>query len=192
MGNEVFTMDQAIIWARDTVVAGLAKAAGIPVRLSDEQDPEEEPPYAYYSMITPYVPTGEYGNHVRQAVKIPGAKETYIRDIREENPEMSLSFTFCSRNRTADDGTEINGETEALQLAARGAAWFLNEGGTSLSAAGLAVLRVGSFASRSGILADEYVRRWGFDAAIRYKALSVRYDGRIERVHLKQGRSGNA
>lgn len=192
MGNEVFTMDQAIIWARDTIVAGLAKAAGIPVRLSDEQDPEEAPPYAYYSMITPYVPTGEYGNHVRQAVKIPGAKETYIRDIREENPEMSLSFTFCSRNRTADDGTEINGETEALQLAARGAAWFCSEGAASLSAAGLAVLRVSSFASRSGLLADEYVRRWGFDAAIRYKALSVRYDGRIERVHLKQGRSGNA
>lgn len=39
-------MDQAIIRARNLVVARLAAHLGIPVRLSDEQDPEAEPPYA--------------------------------------------------------------------------------------------------------------------------------------------------
>lgn len=42
----ILTMDQAIIRARNLVVARLAAHLGIPVRLSDEQDPEAEPPYA--------------------------------------------------------------------------------------------------------------------------------------------------
>jgi len=184
----IITMDQAIIRARNLVVSKLAAAVAIPVRLSDEQDPEAPPPYCYYSFISPYVPTGEFGNHTRQVIVDPETQTKYIRDVRAEYPEMILSFTFCSRNRQAEKGEEINGETEALQLAAKAAGWFVQEGGFALSMDGLAVLRVNNLASRSGILADEYVRRWGFDVAIRYKAQTIRIDGIIERVITKQNK----
>ena len=185
--DDILTMDQAILRARNIIVSKLIKALGIPVRLSDEQDPEALPPYAYYSFISPYISSGEFGNHTRRVIVDPGTQDRYIQDIRAEYPEMALSFTVCSATRI-QNGVEINGEAEALQLAAKGVGWFKHAGATELSFDGLVVLRVDNFASRSGLVADEYVRRWGFDVAIRYKAQTIRIDDIVERVITKENK----
>lgn len=184
MADEVILMDEMIIKARNIIISGLAAATGVAVRLSDEQDPEDEPPYAYYSIVTPYASTGEFGSHIRKVVKDAEDGKKYIHDYRYEHPEMVLSFNFCSANRQLDDGTSINGENEAMSFAMKGVAWFKNEGAAALSASHLVVLQITNCASRSGILADEYIRRWGFDAAVRYKAITKRIDDIVENANV--------
>lgn len=172
--DNLVLMDEEILRARNLVVSGLAAATGVRISLSDEQDPAADPPYGYYSVITPYASTGELGSHTQIPGMDPETGRKYLTDVRAEYPEMVLSFSFCSANRQLPDGTQVNGEAEAMALALKGAAWLLHEGREKLSFANLVILRVGNSASRSGTVGDVYVRRWGFDAAIRYKALTAR------------------
>jgi len=185
MADEVILMEDMIIRARNIIVSRLAAATGVPIRLSDEQDPDAEPPYGYYSIVTPYAPTGELGSYTQRTEVGPDGQK-YIEDIRSEHPEMALSFSFCSANRQAPGGEQVNGETEAMSLAMKAAAWFLHEGRTDLSFEGLVVLRVSNCSSRSGIVGDVYVRRWGFDVTVRYKAMTVRYERIAESVRVIQ------
>lgn len=184
MGDERMTMEEAVIFYRNRVVSLLSAATGVSIRLSDEQDPEALPPYGYYSLITPYASSGELGNHVRTVITDVQTQKLYIQNIRAEHAQMHFSFTFCSKNRHLAGGADIVGENEAMQLALKGAGWLRQEGAQALSLIGLAVLRVGNLASRSGVIADEYVRRWGFDVALRYKAITVRTDDIVERINV--------
>lgn len=176
-------MDEIILWGRNTIVSALADAIGVKITLSEEQDPMAEPPYGYYSVITPYAPGGEFGTHIRLVAVDPQTSQKYLDDIRAEYPEMLLSFTFCGTNRQLPDRSEVNGEAEALALAMKGVAWFLQVGKSELSAKHLVVLRVSNAASRSGTVGDVYVRRWGFDVAIRYKAMTVQRLDIVEHVN---------
>lgn len=187
MADEVILMEDMIIRAKNIIISKLAAATGVTIRLSDEQDPEAPAPYGYYSFVTPYVPTGELGSHTQRTLTDPGTGEKYIQDICAEYPEMALSLSFCSANRQTSGGEQINGETEAMNLAMKAAAWLLNKGRAELSLEhDLVVLRIGNCASRSGIVGDEYVRRWGFDMSVRYKAMTVRDDQIAENVRMIQ------
>ena len=180
--DSIMTMDKAILWIRNTVVSMMAAKLGIPIALSDEQDPKVPPSYGYYSFVTPYAPTGELGSHTRMVIVDPETQQRFIQDVRAEYPEMVLSFSFCSSNRILEVETETIGENEAMSLAMGGAAWLLQEGRAALSLLGIVVLRVSNAASRSGLFADEYIRRWGFDVTIRYKAITIRRDDIIEKI----------
>ena len=179
--DDIVTMDEAVINAVNSVISKLYKFLEIPIRLSDLSMPEEDYPYMYYNFISAYIPQNELGNHKRIVIAEPGYQKKYIHDIREEHPEMSLSFTACSANRD-ENGTWINGEAEAMQIATKAVGWFSHEGAEALMFDNLAVVNVSNFTSRSAILVDEYVRRWGFDVNIRYKAVTVRVDDVVEKM----------
>ena len=169
--DEIITMEHEIIRIRNLVVSELAKETGTQITLSDEQDPTADPPYGYYSVISPYVSSGELGSHVQRTAIAPDDGCRYIENIRFEHPEMVMPFNFCSNN-----------DAEAMQLTMKAAGWLLHEGRSLLSLENIVVLRVGNAASRSGLIGDEYVRRWGFDVTIRYKALTVRKDEIIQQA----------
>ena len=184
--DEMILMEDMVIHTRNIVVSKLAATTGLNISLSDEQNPEDEPPYGYYSIISPYVPTGEMGSHIQHTETNPDTGEKYIRDVRYEHPSMVLSFNFCSRNRKLANGVQVNGETEAMSLAMKAVAYLKHAGVEALSNEGAVVLSVSNCASRSGIVGDEYVRRWGFDVTLRYKAITVNNIGIAEEVRTNQ------
>lgn len=80
-----------------------------------------------------------------------------------------MSFTFCSQNREAEDGSYIYGEDEALDLAEKGHGFFLLNGHCiSVGSEDIVIRNVGSVAGRSGFVVEDTVRRYGFDVRIAY------------------------
>lgn len=182
--DKIITMDEEILRARNLIVSKLAAETGVIIQLSDELEPETDPPYGYYTFITPYASTGEMGIHTQIREIDSGTGKLYIKAVRSESPSMVLSFNFCSKNRKLPDGTQINGENEAMALAAKAVAYLKHDGATVLSFAELVVVGVNNFSSRSGIIGDEIIRRWGFDLTVRYTANTIRKDGIVENVRI--------
>ena len=88
---------------RNRLISSLWDYLGCPVILSNQVQPEAEPPFCIYTVTAPYIPDGGMGDYeisdVAEGVKIS----------RMEMPSATFSFTFCSQNRTAEDGSAVNG-----------------------------------------------------------------------------------
>ena len=80
---------------RNRLISSLWDYIGCPVILSNQVQPEAEPPFCIYTVTVPYIPDGGMGDYeiadVAEGVKIS----------RMEMPSATFSFTFCSQNRTA-------------------------------------------------------------------------------------------
>ena len=96
---------------RNRLISSLWDYIGCPVILSNQVQPEAEPPFCIYTVTVPYIPDGGMGDYeiadVAEGVKIS----------RMEMPSATFSFTFCSQNRTAENGSAVNGEDEAWAVA---------------------------------------------------------------------------
>ena len=96
---------------RNRLISSLWDYIGCPVILSNQVQPEAEPPFCIYTVTAPYIPDGGMGDYeiadVAEGVKIS----------RLEMPSATFSFTFCSQNRTAENGSAVNGEDEAWAVA---------------------------------------------------------------------------
>jgi len=166
---------------RNTITKRLESYLGIPVELSDQTSPVPDYPFCYYSVITPYAPTGEFGNYSIQ--DNPG--ETTITTIRTEQPSATFSFVFCSENRwTLDEtGAEIEpyiyGEDEAQSLAEKAQGFFLLTEYSVLSNLGIVVVDVTNTTNRTTLVVDEAARRYGFDVRVRYMRSDSRTDGTV-------------
>lgn len=169
---------------RNTIMTRLEQYLGIPVVLSDQAAPMPEFPFCYYSITTPYAPTGEMGNY--RIEDIPG--ETKITTTRREQPSATFSFTVCSINRWTKDanGAEVEpyifGEDEAQNLAEKAQGFFLVAGYDILSNLGIVVVDVTNTANRTTLVVDEAARRYGFDVRVRYTREDSRTDGTIKTV----------
>ena len=84
---------------RNRLISSLWDYIGCPVILSNQVQPEAEPPFCIYTVTAPYIPDGGMGDYeisdVAEGVKIS----------RMEMPSATFSFTFCSQNRTAENGS---------------------------------------------------------------------------------------
>ena len=89
---------------RNRLISSLWDYIGCPVILSNQVQPEAEPPFCIYTVTAPYIPDGGMGDYeiadVAEGVKIS----------RMEMPSATFSFTFCSQNRTSENGSAVNGE----------------------------------------------------------------------------------
>jgi len=163
---------------RNPITARLEDYLGIPVKLSDQTSPVPDPPFCFYSVITPYATTGEQGDY-----DVSNITETsQVTITRTEQPSATFSFTFASFNRWSKDASGndcepyINGEDESQSLAEKAQGFFLMTERDALSNKGIVVVDVTNATPRISLVVDEAARRYGFDVRIRY----TRADSRIE------------
>ena len=107
---------------RNRLISSLWDYIGCPVILSNQVQPEAEPPFCIYTVTAPYIPDGGMGDYeiadVAEGVKIS----------RMEMPSATFSFTFCSQNRTAENGSAVNGEDEAWAVADKAISYLSTQG----------------------------------------------------------------
>ena len=65
-----------------------------------------------------------------------------VKISRMEMPSATFSFTFCSQNRTAENGSVVNGEDEAWSVADKAISYFKHAGQDDFLALGVAVVDV--------------------------------------------------
>ena len=163
---------------RNRLISSLWDYIGCPVILSNQVQPEAEPPFCIYTVTAPYIPDGGMGDYeiadVAEGVKIS----------RMEMPSATFSFTFCSQNRTAENGSVVNGEDEAWSVADKAISYFKHAGQDDFLALGVAVVDVGQAQDRTTLLVDEAARRVGFDVQIRYTRIDERETASIEKFKI--------
>lgn len=164
---------------RNHVVKLLWSGLGIPVILSDQAQPEVDPPFLIYSVTSPYSSTGELGD-----ITWRSDGEEGILEDRMEMPSATLSFTACSENRTGEDGEEISGADEAEDLADRAVAFFKHLGYDDFSRLGICIVDVGPVQDRTTLMVDEASRRKGFDVRIRYTRTDTRKISTVENTNI--------
>ena len=107
-----------------------------------------------------------------------------VKISRMEMPSATFSFTFCSQNRTAENGSVVNGEDEAWSVADKAISYFKHAGQDDFLALGVAVVDVGQAQDRTTLLVDEAARRVGFDVQIRYTRIDERETASIEKIKI--------
>lgn len=152
---------------RNALVLALAEYVGHPVLLANQVQPEEDPPYIVWAMLSDYSPDGSLGHYSTE-----DAGEGYALSVRAEQPTTTLSFTACSINRSGvgKDGKPfyVLGADEAQELAGKAQGFFLHCGRYSIEKAGFTVVEVTNAAPRDALELDEMGRRFGFDVRLRY------------------------
>lgn len=149
--------------ARNAIVYLLEQHIGCPVDLSEQIADQPDYPYSYYSVLSSRNSNHAFG--LQETAK--KGEETIKR--RSEPVSATISFTFCSMNRSTEDGGYIFGEDEALELAEKAHGFFLlNAHNISTDAGDIVISNVGPVAKRSGFLVEETVRRYGFDIRFNY------------------------
>lgn len=152
------------VQARNAIISGLNAHVGIPVNLSDQIADIPKFPYGYYSVLAPRISRHAFG---LQEVETRG-NEAFR--VRSEPIEATMSFTFCSQNRYAEDGvTYIYGDDEALELAEKAHGFFLLNGHNIATEYGDVVVgNVGNVSSRTSFWVEDAIRRYGFDVQFSY------------------------
>lgn len=151
----------------NALIKALAEYVGAPVLLSSQVQPEGDPPFIVWSVLSDYAPDGSLGHY-----SLEDGGEGAVVSVRMEQPTATLSFTAYSINRAVTpEGGEpryILGMDEALDLATRAQGFFLHGGRYSIQAAGFVVVEVSNAMPRDALELDEMGRRFGFDVRLRY------------------------
>ena len=163
---------------RNNLISHLWDYLGCPIVLSNQVQPEEKVPFGIYSVTTSYVSDGGLGDYSMRDIG-DGVEIT-----RMEMPSATISFTFCSQNRTGPEGEAISGADEAEMLASKAAGYFLHAGYDDFLRLGIAVVEVGQTQDRTVLIVDEAARRVGFDVRIRYTRVDTRKVSVIERTQI--------
>lgn len=164
---------------RNYLAKGLTGYLGVPVVLSSQVAPEAPVPYGIYTVTVPYVPDAGMGNHTHLV------EGDSIHNVRREMPSMTISYTFCSQNRTEGD-IYIYGDDEAQTLAEKAIGWFRHVAYNDLAAAGIVVSDIQNAGNRTTLVVDEAARRYGFDVRIRYTRVDTRTDDTIRTIVTTQ------
>ena len=170
-----------IITLRNAVVKLLWQYLGVPVILSDQVQPEAEPPFGIYTVTTPYASTGELGEYSKE-----DAEDGGLLEHRREMPSATFSFTFCSENRTGEDGEEISGADEAEDLAEKAAGYFLHTRYDAFLKLGITIVDVGQVGDRTTLGVEEAARRKGFDVRIRYTRTDTRHISTVQQTIITE------
>ena len=85
-----------IITLRNAVVKLLWQYLGVPVILSDQVQPEAEPPFGIYTVTTPYASTGELGEYSKE-----DAEDGGLLEHRREMPSATFPSPFAARTEPA-------------------------------------------------------------------------------------------
>lgn len=95
-------------------------------------------------------------------------------------------FFFYRLQQSRDnEGTHIQGEDEAMEIADKAQGWFLLSGRKELSQAGIVVEDVNNVQQRNTLMVDKEANRYGFDVLIRYIRDDKTETGALEKVIVK-------
>lgn len=169
-----------ILQLRNGLVKRLWDYLGCPVILADQGQPEAPLPFAIYSVTAPYIPDGGLGDYA----VLPDGENALV--TRREMPTATFSFTFCSQDRTGEDGVFIRGADEAMELADRAIGWFHHVGYEDIARMGITIVEVGQAQDRTTLIVDEAARRVGFDVLVRYTRVDARTASTIETVKIQK------
>ena len=167
---------------RNQIVKLLWSYLQIPVILSDQAQPEADPPFCIYTMTSPFSSTGEMGDITTRDAEDP----LELLEDRVEMPSGTISFTVCSENREGKDGEPISGEDEAEELADKAAGFFKQVGYEDFARLGICIVEVGPVQNRTTLMVDEASRRKGFDVRIRYTRTDTRIIQTVQHTAIKQ------
>lgn len=170
------------VFLRNQIVKLLWSYLKIPVILSDQAQPEADPPFCIYSVTSPYSGGGELGDITNRDAEDP----MELLEDRMEMPSATFSFTLCSENRVGDDGEEISGADEAEELADKAVGYFKQVGYDDFARLGICIVDVGAVQDRSTLMVDEESRRKGFDVRIRYTRTDTRTIQTVQHTAIKQ------
>lgn len=152
-----------IVQAREAIWERLKEHIECPVILSDDTQEMPSVPYCYYSVLAPRIT-----NHAFGLIEVAETPKGFIRR-RSEPVSATMSFTFCSQNRETSDGRYIFGEDEALELTEKAHGFFLLNGHNIVTEHGdIVIQNVGAITSRTSLLVDATMRRYGFDIRFGY------------------------
>lgn len=166
---------------RNRIIQCLSEYLQCSIMLNNQQNPEAEYPYLFYS-AAPYTPEGGQGDY-----QLEKLADGYL-EKRTGEASCTFSFTCCSTDREV--GNEyVLGEDEAFRFADKAAGWFLHAGYDTIAGMGITVDDVSAVQDRSTLMVDEEARRYGFDVRIRYVRTDTRKIGTIEHVVTKKGDS---
>lgn len=165
---------------RNSLIKLLSEHLKVPVILSDQTTPETEYPYIYYTVINP--PQGLSGSGDNR-IEISGDD---VITVRHDQPTATLSFTSCSRNRKDKNGKMIYGEDEAIQISEKAKDYLEHIGYHALSKAGITIVEITNAGMRSGLVFEEFDRRFGFDCRIRFETTTSRNDGSVDYINIKR------
>ncbi|GHU75669.1 hypothetical protein AGMMS49992_20090 [Clostridia bacterium] len=165
---------------RNYMMHGLSEYLGMPVRLSNQAVPMPAYPFIMYTVLTNRVPTGGMGNRSW----IP-RKDAVITRLEQVN-HATISITCCSADHPAavEPFEYVYGEDEAQTIAERAMDWFEHIARDELRGHGIVVVDVMEANSRTNLLIDEELRRYGFDIQIRYGEIMDRLDSAIKTVPI--------
>jgi len=149
---------------------------GIQVILANQAESKLQTyPNIYFSVITPYIPQF-MGNYSFDGENLN----------LEEQPTCTLSFTAQSKNRGMG-ASFVSGEDEALEVAEKAYEWFRHTGYEYLAyILDVAVVNITGVTSRTALVVDEIIRRYGFDVQIRYTKDTSYQVGKIENVSIEE------
>lgn len=179
------TEERSIVEKRNALILALSEFVGVPVLLANQVQPEADPPYIVWAVLSDYTSDGGLGHFSTES-----GGEGYAVSVRTEQPTATLSFTACSINRTEalEGGGQayILGADEAQELATKAQGFFLHGGRYAIEAAGFVVVDVTNAAPRDALELDEMGRRFGFDVRLRYTRTDRATVTTIDGVATKQ------
>lgn len=151
------------------IIDMLSAYLSAPVILSNQAAPRPPYPYIGITETIQYSP----GSEIIENEPLPeDIKQVYI-----SQPTFTLSVTAY--------GKEFD---ETIDLAERAHAWFRFVGRDALKQDGFVVVNVGDITNRDSLLIDDYERRRGFDAQIRFTEHIERV---IEEIKKVKGKMNN-
>lgn len=181
------TEARPLVKKRNALILALSEYVGHPVLLANQVQPEADPPYIVWAVLSDYGPDGSLGSFSTE-----DAGEGYAMSVRTEQPTATLSFTACSINRTepGEDGRPVYilGADEAQELAEKAQGFFLHGGRYAIQKAGFVVVEVTNAAPRDALELDEMGRRFGFDVRLRYTRTDAEKVTTIDGVATKQNK----
>lgn len=155
---------------QDAIIIGLNRALTPQIVSADQEAPKDSYPFGSVKVITAY--TNEIGEDV---IVVTEADVDNATVSKLEMPEMTLSVNAYSLN-----------DAETYGLIQDMKDWFEFNSEFYLDNLGIAVIDTTDIQNRDVLIQDNYERRFGFDARVRYNRTISKTIESINTVEIQQ------
>ncbi len=142
---------------RNKIVSGLYEYMQTPIVPADQANRKPVYPYVSYKFVSLYIPEPGFKAQDEQLIASPNPDFALdIKQISSDQPNMVLSFTAISKS-----------DIESAGVASEVRDWFSIHGYDFLKEQNIVVVESTTATDRTGLMIDDYERRYGFDVRLR-------------------------